>query len=253
VTILRWGRSPLTVGPVTEPESESDATTTILPLFPLQTVLLPGTRLPLHIFEPRYRQLAADLVSGTVPGREFGVVALRSSLTREVRGLDQLYDIGCSTVLREAKRLPDGQFDVVTQAQRRFRLRELDCVSAPYLIGSVEWVDDDPLAPSGGVAERLAAVARAAHQRYCETAWRSDDWTAPAADTEIAELAYQLAADCLLPLEDRQRLLEELHPLRRLRIACRLLTREAGFLDTLGAVPLPPGEFTDFSRPASLN
>ncbi|KDN20874.1 LON peptidase substrate-binding domain-containing protein [Amycolatopsis rifamycinica] len=238
---------------MTEPEPESDATTTILPLFPLQTVLLPGTKLPLHIFEPRYRQLMADLVGGTVPGREFGVVALRSSLTREVRGLDQLYEIGCSTVLREAKRLPDGRFDVVTQARRRFRLRELDCVSAPYLIASVEWVDDDPVAPSGGMAERLATVARAAHQRYCETAWRSDDWTAPPPETTLAELAYILASDCLLPLDDRQRLLEERHPLRRLRIACRLLTREAGFLNTLGAVPLPPGELTDLSRPASLN
>ncbi|MFJ7217266.1 LON peptidase substrate-binding domain-containing protein [Amycolatopsis sp. NPDC098790] len=238
---------------MTEPEPESDETTTLLPLFPLQTVLLPGAKLPLHIFEPRYRQLMADLVGGTVPGREFGVVALRSSLTREVRGLDQLYEIGCSTVLREAKRLPDGRFDVVSQARRRFRLTDLDCVSAPYLIASVEWVDDDPMSPSGDMAERLAVVARTAHRRYCETAWRSDDWQSPEATTDLADLAYQLAADCLLPLEDRQRLLEERHPLRRLRIACRLLTREAGFLDTLGAVPLPPGELTDLSRPASMN
>lgn len=227
--------------------------TTILPLFPLQTVLLPGSKLPLHIFEPRYRQLMADLVGGTVPDREFGVVALRSSMTREVRGLDQLYDIGCSTVLREAKRLPDGRFDVITEARRRFRMRELDVTSAPYLIATVEWVDDERSSVSGDVAARLAAVARTAHQRYCEAAWRSEDWHEPDADTDLAELAYVLAADCLLPLEDRQRLLEERHPLRRLRIACRLLTREAGFLSTLGAVPLPPGDLTDLTRPASLN
>jgi hypothetical protein len=121
------------------------------------------------------------------------------------------------------------------------------------MIASVEWVDDDPVAPSGDMAERLAVVARTAHRRYCETAWRSDDWNTPDADTELAELAYQLAVDCLLPLEDRQWLLEERHPLRRLRIACRLLTREAGFLDALGAVPLPPGELTDLGKPASLN
>ena len=238
---------------MSEPERDSDATTTILPLFPLQTVLLPGTGLPLHIFEPRYRQLTADLVGGTVPGREFGVVALRSAMTREVRGLDQLYEIGCSTVLREAKRLPDGRFDVVTRARRRFRLHDLDCVSAPYLIASVEWLDDDPAHPAGEMAERLASVARAAHRRYCEAAWRSDDWHEPALDTDVAELAYQLAADCLLPLEDRQQLLEERHPLRRLLIVCRLLTRESVFLSALSAVPLPPGELTDLSRPASLN
>jgi len=235
---------------VSDPEPASE--TTLLPLFPLQTVVLPGTRLPLHIFEPRYRQLTADLVSGTVPGREFGVVALRSAMTREVRGLDQLYEIGCSTVLREAQRLPDGRFDVVTLAKRRFRLRELDCTSAPYLIASVDWDPDLPALP-GEIATRLAEVARAAHQRYCEAAWRTDEWQEPDPDTDIAALAYQLAADCLLPLDDRQQLLEERHPLRRLRIACRLLTREAGFLATLGAVPLPPGELHDLSRPASLN
>jgi len=49
----------------------------------------------------------------------------------------------------------------VTEGRRRFRLRDLDCVSAPYLIASVEWVDDDPVAPSGGMADRLATVARA--------------------------------------------------------------------------------------------
>lgn len=227
--------------------------TTILPLFPLQTVLLPGSKLPLHIFEPRYRQLMADLVGGTVPDREFGVVALRSSMTREVRGLDQLYDIGCSTILREAKRLPDGRYEVVTEAKRRFKLRELDVTSAPYLIATVEWVDDESTGMGGDVPARLAAVARAAHQRYCEAAWRSEDWHEPDADTDLAELAYVLAADCLLPLEDRQLLLEERHPLRRLRIVCRLLTREAGFLSALGAVPLPPGDLTDLTRPASLN
>ncbi|GAA4548455.1 LON peptidase substrate-binding domain-containing protein [Amycolatopsis samaneae] len=236
-----------------EPEQETSETT-ILPLFPLQTVLLPGTHLPLHIFEPRYRQLTADLVSGTVPGREFGVVALRTPVIREVRGLDHLHDVGCSTVLREAKRLPDGRFDVVTTGRRRFRLREVDCVSAPYLIGSVDWLPDDPVPPAAAdTTARLAEVARAAHERYCESAWRSDDWQRPDPGTDVADLAYQLAADCLLPVTDRQRLLEETHPLRRLRIVCRLLIREAGFLDALGAVPLPPGELTDLSRPANLN
>jgi Lon protease-like protein len=236
---------------VSEPEPAGE--TTLLPLFPLQTVLLPGTRLPLHIFEPRYRQLTADLVNGTVPGREFGVVALRSAMTREVRGLDQLYEVGCSTVLHEAQRLPDGRYDVVTLAKRRFRLRELDCGSAPYLIATVDWVPDDRTPLRSDIAGSLASVARAAHKRYCAAAWRTDDWQEPDETTDLAALAYELAADCLLPLDDRQHLLEETNPLRRLRIACRLLTREAGFLAALGAVPLPPGELHDLTRPASLN
>ena len=238
---------------VTEPEQRPSGTATV-PLFPLQSVLLPGTHLPLHIFEPRYRQLTADLVTGTVPEREFGVVAMRAPLVREVSGLNHLYDVGCGTVLREAKRLPDGRFDVVTKASRRFRLLELDTGAAPYLMGTVEWLPDDPVpAAAEPTAQQLAKVARAAHHRYCEAAWHEDDWRTPGEEVPLEELAYQLAADCLLPLEDRQVLLEETHPLRRLRIVCRLLIREAGFLGTLGAVPLPPGEVARFVAPGELN
>lgn len=222
-----------------------------MPLFPLQTVLLPEVHLPLHIFEPRYRQLTVDLVTDAVPGREFGVIAIRGSTVREIESLDHVHAFGCSALLREAKRLPDGRFDVVTTGKRRFRLLDIDTRAAPYLVGTVEWVPDEPL-PEGSAeaAERLAAVARSAHSRYCESAWDRDDWHVPPADAEIEALGYLLAADCLLPIEDRQQLLEETHPLRRLRVICRMLTREAGFLGMLRAVPAPPAEL---SEPASLN
>ena len=72
-------------------------------------MLLPGAHLPLHIFEPRYRQLTVDLVTGVLPGKRFGVIALRPSLEIEVTSLGQLREVGCSAVLRQAKRLPDGR------------------------------------------------------------------------------------------------------------------------------------------------
>jgi hypothetical protein len=220
-------------------------------LFPLQTVLLPEVHLPLHIFEPRYRQLTIDLVTDAVPGREFGVIAIRGSLMREIEHLDHVHPVGCTALLREAKRLPDGRFDVVTTGKRRFRLLDIDTQAAPYLVGTVEWLPDEPV-PDGSAeaAERLAVVARMAHERYCESAWDRDDWHVPPADATTAELAYLLSADCLLPIEDRQLLLEETHPLRRLRVICRMLTREAGFLGMLRAVPPPPADLTE---PASLN
>lgn len=215
-----------------------------LPLFPLQAVLLPGASLPLHIFEPRYRQLTVDLVTGAVPGREFGVVALRPSVDYEVTDLSQVREIGCAAALRQAKRLPDGRFDIITRGSRRFRLLEVDATSAPYLFGTVEWVPDDtqPDIPPTTLTG-LADAARAAHKRYCEAAWHREDWTEPPPDLDIQELAHTLAADCLLTLEDRQRLLEETRPVHRLRMAIRLLNREAGLLTTLRAVPAPPAEF----------
>jgi Lon protease-like protein len=247
---LRGAGVRRTVGDVAERGAESGEKTT-LPLFPLQTVLLPQVHLPLHIFEPRYRQLTIDLVTDAVPGREFGVIAIRTTMVREIETLDHVHGFGCTALLREAKRLPDGRFDVVTTGKRRFRLLDIDAQTAPYLVGTVEWVPDEPMPPeSSEGAERLAVIARSAHQRYCESAWDRDDWRVPPADTATEELAYLLSADCLLPLEDRQQLLEETHPLRRLRIVCRMLTREAGFLGMLRAVPAPPADLTE---PASMN
>lgn len=216
-----------------------------IPLFPLQTVLLPDTPLPLHIFEPRYRQLTVDLITGTLPDKRFGVVALTPNNETEVTSRDQLAATGCAAVLREAKRLPDGRFDIVTVGERRFKLLAVDATSAPYLLGAVEWVPDAPAAIPGqrGASDAigmLVRTARAAHRRYCRTAWELGEWTEPADDVAIAELAHLLAVDCLLPLADRQRLLEETRPLHRLRLVGRMLNREAGILGTLRAVPAPP-------------
>jgi hypothetical protein len=218
-----------------------------LPLFPLQTVLLPGTPLPLHIFEPRYRQLTVDLMKGTMPDKRFGVIALAPSPDVEVTSCAQLQPVGCAALLRQAKSLPDGRFDIVSMGERRFRLLAVDASSAPYLLGAIEWVPDAPaVIPGQRDAEEtigsLANAARAAYRRYCRAAWQQGDWTEPDEDTEVAQLAHQLAGDCLLPLEDRQRLLEETRPLHRLRLVGRMLNREAGILATLRAVPQPPTE-----------
>ncbi|MFL6122545.1 LON peptidase substrate-binding domain-containing protein [Actinophytocola sp.] len=218
-----------------------------LPLFPLRTVLLPGVPLPLHIFEPRYRQLTVDLMTGTVPEKRFGVVALAPSAGVEVTSLDQLQPVGCAAVLRQASRLPDGRFDIVSVGERRFRLLALDNAAAPYLMGTVEWLPDTPAMIPGqrsmaDTITSLIAAARAAYRRYCQVAWKEGDWTEPEDNVGVAALAHLLATDCLLPLEDRQRILEETRPLHRLRLVTSLISREAGILTTLHAVPAPPAE-----------
>ncbi|HWM01643.1 MAG TPA: LON peptidase substrate-binding domain-containing protein [Actinophytocola sp.] len=226
-----------------------------IPIFPLQTVLLPGTPLPLHIFEPRYRQLTVDLMSGTLPDKKFGVIALTPSHEVEVTSCEQLQPVGCAALLRQAERLPDGRFDIVSMGDQRFRLLAVDASSAPYLLGAIEWLPDTPAVIPGqrDVSDTIASLAdaaRAAYRRYCQAAWQQGDWTEPDEDIEVAELSHLLAGDCLLPLEDRQRLLEETRPLHRLRLVGRMLNREAGFLAALRAVPGPPAELR---RHASKN
>lgn len=240
----------------TTPHNSSPATNrpqTALPLFPLDTVLLPGAHLPLYVFEPRYRQLVVDLMNAAESDQQFGIVTTKAPAGAEVTSHEQVHPIGCSTRLREVQRMSDGQLDVVTTGQRRFRLLHIDSESAPYLIGTVEWIDDDPVPePVRHAAERLAGLARDAHRKYCDFAWNGE-WTEPPEDTDLATLAYVLAADCLLPHTDRQRLLAETHPLRRLRIARDALTREKGLLSRLRAVPAPASHLLDIHGQASLN
>jgi Lon protease-like protein len=241
-----------------------------MPLFPLGTVLLPGAPLPLHVFEPRYRQMTIDLVTGAVPGKQFGVVAVREGWGPD-DGPEGLHEIGCTAALREVRRLPDGRFDLLTVGERRFRLLDVDDTAAPYLVANVEWIPDlegdDPAA-----LEPLERAARAAHRRYCTTARtyrrNADEQTGePAAldadvDPEPADeappmstvdeddgpvdaavLAHVLAADCLLPLGDRQELLEQTCPRKRLELVSHSMAREAELLGRLHAVWAPTAKF----------
>jgi uncharacterized protein len=258
-----------------------------MPLFPLGTVLLPGAPLPLHVFEPRYRQLTIDLVTGAVPGKQFGVVAVREGWGPD-DGVEGLHEIGCTAALREVRRLPDGRFDIFTVGDRRFRLLDLDASAAPYLVATVDWIpdlaDDDP-----AELEPLERAARAAHRRYCTTARsyrrRSDDEARRAAEPEAdadpgaeleadpdvdvtdvddepdadeveapptrgddepvdaAVLAHLLAADCLLPLQDRQEILEQTCPKERLRLVSHSMALEAELLARLHAVWAPTAKF----------
>jgi uncharacterized protein len=220
--------------------------TASLPLFPLQAVLLPGATLPLHIFEPRYRQLIVELVTGVTADRHFGVIALKPSLELEVTALSQLREVGCSALLRQVKRLPDGRFDIVSTGDRRFRLLDIDLSSKPYLVGQVEWIPDTDRPASGDghiVLGQLLRTALSAHRRYCRAAWQREDWTQPPENADAGRLAHLLAADCLLTIEDRQQLLEETRPLHRLCMIGQMLNREAGILTALRAVPAPPSEY----------
>jgi uncharacterized protein len=201
---------------------------------------MPGTSLPLHVFEPRYRQLTIDLVTGTVPGKEFGVIAVREGWAPDHDGIHGLHRVGCTAELRDVRKLPDGRFDIVTRGSRRFRLMELDERSRPYLVGTVEWLPDVPDDATGEDSLLgLTSAARAAHQRYCRTAWQAEEWREPALDVDSDTLPHLLAADCLLPMRDRQLLLEQTCPTRRLRMVRALLYREATLLSELRAVPAP--------------
>lgn len=126
-----------------------------LPLFPLNTVLFPGTPLQLHIFEERYKQMMGECIAQEKP---FGVVLIR----RGVEALGVLADphrIGCSAKIIDVQRLDNGHLNITAIGKDRFRILTLDSQSQPYLLGMVDNYPIMEQAPETlqPLAERLLA------------------------------------------------------------------------------------------------
>jgi uncharacterized protein len=235
---------------------------TILPVFPLSTVLFPGLVLPLHIFEERYRTLVQELVNSPEDGpHEFGVVTLRhgSEVQTTTEGdagppvddtpvtAEQLYEAGCTAELRQVTELPDGRFDIVTVGRRRFRVLAVAQGAEPYLTAEVEWLPDDD--EPGETAELLAPRVLAAFRTYLELL-RPDSEVLDQVPDDPTVLSHLIAATAQLTTEERQTLLAAPDTATRLRAELKLLTREAGLLARVRAVPVP---LSDLARPASPN
>src|SRR5262249_45106115 len=92
----------------------------LLPLFPLPNVVLfPNVFLPLHIFEPRYRDMVADAVSSD---RLAGMGRLQPGWDKDYEGRPPIYAVGCSGVMTHVERLADGRFNIVLRGLERFRI-----------------------------------------------------------------------------------------------------------------------------------
>ena len=231
---------------------------TLLPLFPLGTVLFPGLVLPLHIFEPRYQKLVQDL-SALPDGvaKEFGVVAIRRGWEVGVPDGEvsitpgdalTLYEIGCTAEVRQITELSEGGFDLMTVGRRRFRLVRIEAGAAPYLTGEIEWLPDET-----GDAERaedLAAGVLAAFQRYLKVLRRVDTDGGEQLPDDPTVLSHLVAATATLTLDERQRLLAEPDTVSRLRAERAMLRRESALLQQLRAVP---AALSDLATPASPN
>jgi Lon protease-like protein len=137
-----------------------------IPLFPLPNVVLfPNVFLPLHIFEPRYRQMIADALEGD---RIIGMVLLRPGYESEYDGRPAIYPIGCAGVITHSQPLGDGRYDIVLRGIQKFRVQTEDH-SRPYRIAQVEGISEtipaDQSIPLRHQRQRLEAVLAAAIER----------------------------------------------------------------------------------------
>lgn len=111
----------------------------VTPQFPLGTVLFPSMVLPLHVFEPRYRAMVADVLAGD---GMFGVVLIERG--HEVGGGDQRSGFGTMAKVVKADVLADGRWALVTVGVDRFRVNQW-LPDAPYPRADIEpWPDEDP-------------------------------------------------------------------------------------------------------------
>jgi len=188
-----------------------------LRLFPLQTVLFPGMRMPLHIFEERYKLMIRECIEGDVP---FGVLLIRSG---EEAGAVPC-DFGTTARILQVQYLDDGRMNIFAIGEQRFRVSAYD-TSRPYLLGEAEIVAQQP---PGDAAAELLPRAQELFGEYLRTYMAlGDQWIRGAQlPPEAAEAADYIAARIDVPVQMKQELLEQLAPEARITRALEIIAEE---------------------------
>lgn len=159
----------------------------LIPLFPLEIVLFPGTPLPLHIFEPRYKEMIAECLENDRP---FGMVRAKDS---------SLSVIGCSaSVLNVLKKYEDGRLDIAAEGIQRFEIKEVN-QERSFLQAEVNYFDDEPSMPSESELDNVVQL----HEQLFAVLGQTVDI---ARDTDM--LSFHLADALPVDLDFKQALLE---------------------------------------------
>ena len=195
-----------------------------LPLFPLNVVHFPGTVIPLHIFEPRYRQMIADCEREEKP---FGIVLVKpeSEFLQEIP-----HEVGTMVEMRELRRLPDGRYILMAVGIKRFRILSQHR-DKPYLSGVVEPFEDT-VEPHQQIASS-AQQARHLFDNYLDLLLQAsgEEKTLEALlPDDPEELSHFIAYFLDLQEEVKQHVLELTSTEQRLQEEITILRREVPFL-----------------------
>lgn len=192
-----------------------------LPIFPLSVVLFPWVPLPLHIFEPRYRQMLDDIQAGN---NLFGLSYFDASASENE--IPPPGSVGCVAKLTEAQTLPDGRSNILTIGVIRYRLEEYVERGDSYLVARVSYFEDEDeqgevlQERSREVGETFIRIARAVRTINDERANLPN-----IADTEPQRLSFLVAAAMEVEPEVKQELLELRSTSERLRRLRDILER----------------------------
>jgi ATP-dependent Lon protease len=192
-----------------------------LPLFPLSVVLFPGVPLPLHIFEPRYRQMLEDI---RPRNNLFGLSYFDASTSQQE--FPALGSVGCVAKVTETQAFPDGRSNILTVGVIRYRIEEYVDRGDPYLVARVSYFEDEAddseaiEENSREVAETFTRIARAVRTINDERVNLPD-----IADTEPQRLSFLVAAAMEVDTDVKQELLELRITSERLRRLRDILAR----------------------------
>ena len=179
--------------------------TRLLPLFPLDAVLLPGTRLPFHVFEPRYRTMLADALAGE---RLVGLHTLEPAAPPLADGRPALLPYGCAGEVVEHEPLEDGRSNIVLLGRFRYRIAA-ERTGRAYRLAEVEEAPAAPLpresAEGPGRRELRRLLARAV-ERLADSVGRSEARRLPESLSDEG-LVHEAASRLGLGPEERYALL----------------------------------------------
>jgi len=161
---------------------------TLLPLFPLDLVLLPGTPLPLHVFEPRYKEMVSECLDQSRP---FGVLRGKE---------EELADIGCTAeITAVTQKYEDGRMDIVAEGRERFEVMRLN-QERSFLQAEVLYLEDEPGRPT---AQEMAQALKL-HAEIMTLAGATPE---KSSEIEERQLSFRLAGSLPLDLDFKQTLL----------------------------------------------
>jgi Lon protease-like protein len=160
----------------------------LLPLFPLDVVLLPGAPLPLHIFEPRYKEMISECLDQK---KLFGVVRAKE---------EGVAEIGCTAeIITVAKKYPDGRLDIVAEGRERFEIMQVS-QERSFLQAEVLYLQDEPGTAS---AEEIAQAVKLRG----EIVQLAGADAAEPPEADAARLSFNLVGTLPLDLDFKQTLL----------------------------------------------
>jgi Lon protease-like protein len=217
--------------PGVPPDAFPDANGARLPIFPLGVVLFPGTPLPLHLFEPRYRQLLTDVEAGP---RRFGIVTAIPGVGERDLPAGR---VGCVAQLTDVDRLPDGRANIIVAGGPRFALQRFVADPAPYHVADVTWLADLPVASHVALAV-LAEEVAANFRRVIRAVQEVNGITEalPTLPDDPALLPWSIGAMIDLDVDARYQLLADRDPASRLSRLDALLRKVLPDLELRGAM-----------------